>query len=81
MAQQSVYQEACELLPRISDSVQTDTLAHASVTRSVVKETLRMNPVSVGVGRILAKDAVLSGYHVPSGVGKKNNIILKLLNR
>lgn len=77
MAQQRVYQEACELLPRISDSVQTDTLANASVTRSVVKETLRMNPVSVGVGRILAKDAVLSGYHVPSGVRKENNITLK----
>jgi hypothetical protein len=27
-----------------------------------------MNPVSIGIGRILAQDTILSGYHVPKGV-------------
>jgi hypothetical protein len=36
--------------------------------KAVLKESLRLNPISVGIGRILAQDAVLSGYHVPKGV-------------
>jgi len=27
-----------------------------------------LNPISVGIGRILAQDAIFSGYHVPKGV-------------
>lgn len=36
--------------------------------KAAVKESLRLNPVSIGVGRVLAQDAVFSGYHVPKGV-------------
>lgn len=41
--------------------------AEASYCRAVLKESLRLNPISVGVGRILNKDATLGGYHVPKG--------------
>lgn len=36
--------------------------------KAVLKESLRLNPVSVGIGRVLAQDAMLSGYRVPRGV-------------
>jgi len=32
-----------------------------------LKESLRMFPVSVGVGRVLPIDSVFSGFHVPAG--------------
>ena len=35
--------------------------------KAIIKETLRLHPVSVGVGRYLAHSAVFSGYHVPEG--------------
>lgn len=41
--------------------------AEATYCRAVLKESLRLNPISIGVGRILNKDAVLGGYHVPKG--------------
>lgn len=31
----------------------------------MLKETFRLNPISIGVGRILNKDTILSGYMVP----------------
>ena len=31
------------------------------------RESLRLNPVSVGVGRILPQDTLLGGYMVPKG--------------
>jgi ecdysteroid 25-hydroxylase CYP302A1 len=31
------------------------------------RESLRLNPVSVGVGRILPQDTLLGGYWVPKG--------------
>lgn len=37
-------------------------------SRAVLKETFRLNPVSVGVGRITNTDLTLGGYNVPKGV-------------
>ncbi len=31
------------------------------------RESLRLNPVSVGVGRVLPLDTLLGGYNVPKG--------------
>ncbi|KAG7299428.1 hypothetical protein JYU34_016381 [Plutella xylostella] len=41
-----------------------DTAVYA---RSCIKEALRLNPVSIGVGRVLQKDIALRGYLVPKG--------------
>ena len=38
-----------------------------SYGKVVLKESLRLFPVSVGVGRVLPVDAVFSGYLVPAG--------------
>lgn len=66
--QELLYKEACSLLPSNDTPVTSEILSCASYTKAVIKETFRLNPIAVGVGRILHKDAILSGYHVPSGV-------------
>jgi len=50
-------------------SISNQSLTKVPYLRAVLKETLRLNPVSVGVGRVLTDDLILSGYHVPAGVG------------
>lgn len=66
--QEKLYQEAFNLLPNKSDPITGDTLKQANYAKAVLKETLRLNPISVGVGRILQTDVVLNGYQVPKGV-------------
>jgi ecdysteroid 22-hydroxylase len=48
--------------------ITAETLKNATYTKAVIKETFRLNPISVGIGRILQTDVVLSGYGVPEGV-------------
>ncbi|XP_042881581.1 probable cytochrome P450 301a1, mitochondrial [Penaeus japonicus] len=42
-------------------------MAQFSYMKCVVKEALRIFPLTVGLGRILDKDTVLGGYVVPKG--------------
>lgn len=64
--QERLHSECCQLLPTAEDSINADSLAKkATYARAVLKESLRLNPISVGVGRILNNDMILSGYHVP----------------
>ncbi|GLH06953.1 Venom serine protease Bi-VSP [Gryllus bimaculatus] len=65
--QKALQQECRELLPTQESPVTLEVLDKAQYTRAVIKESLRLNPVSVGVGRILPEDVILSGYHVPKG--------------
>jgi ecdysteroid 25-hydroxylase CYP302A1 len=67
--QDLIFQEALKVLPNCDDPI-TPTIINAGIpyTRSVLKETFRLNPISVGVGRILNKDTVFSGYNVPKSV-------------
>lgn len=64
-----LYEESLKLLPETQTPVTSDILAKAEYLKSVLKESYRLNPVSVGIGRILSEDAVFSGYRVPKGVG------------
>ncbi|XP_001661673.2 cytochrome P450 302a1, mitochondrial [Aedes aegypti] len=68
-AQDKLYQEACRILPDPWEcQIEAAALnSEASYCRAVLKESLRLNPISIGVGRILNKDATLGGYHVPKG--------------
>ncbi|XP_073951399.1 cytochrome P450 302a1, mitochondrial [Choristoneura fumiferana] len=65
--QEQLYKETATILP-YKDSVLTDeALSKAHYARSCVKESLRLNPVSIGVGRLLQKDIVLKGFLIPKG--------------
>ena len=45
-----------------------DDLQKMTLLRNCVKEVMRMYSPTGGTGRILERDAVLLGYHVPAGV-------------
>lgn len=68
--QEKVFQEALNVLPNYdTDKITADKLAHQlTYSKAVLKETFRLNPVSVGVGRASNTDLILSGYNVPKGV-------------
>lgn len=79
-AQENIYQEAHRLLPYTSTSVTSEMLSEAVYTKAVLKESLRLRPISVGIGRILPKDTEFSGYCVPAGTTMvtQNQISCKL---
>jgi ecdysteroid 22-hydroxylase len=67
--QDLLFDEALRVLPSINDDI-TPTVMNSEIpyTRAVLKETFRLNPISIGVGRISNNDMVLGGYHVPKDV-------------
>lgn len=67
-----MFAEARDLLPDKDTVVTEGVLERAVYAKAVVKETFRMNPISVGIGRVLPEECVFSGYRVPAGV----NIII-----
>lgn len=67
-AQEKMYAETRVLLPDKGAAVTEKVLERAAYTKAVVKETFRMNPISVGIGRVLPEECVFSGYRVPAGV-------------
>ncbi|XP_076632594.1 cytochrome P450 302a1, mitochondrial [Colletes latitarsis] len=78
--QEKLRSEAMQLLPRHDQPVTADILRNAMYTKAVIKESLRLNPISVGVGRILQTDVVISGYKIPKGtvVVTQNQVICRL---
>lgn len=66
--QEKLYAEACSIIPNSRHTITSQDLNQTTYIKAIIKETFRMNPVSVGVGRILPRNAVLSGYEVPAGV-------------
>ncbi|KAF8767671.1 Cytochrome P450 302a1 like protein [Argiope bruennichi] len=64
--QQKLREEMNELLPTKNDRFTGAPLRKYKYLKYVVKETLRVNPVAIGTGRILQEDLVLSNYCVPA---------------
>lgn len=50
-------------------NITPEMLGSASYMKKCVKEALRLNPLAVGIGRVVTEDTLLSGYLVPEGVG------------
>nr|CAH7756670.1 unnamed protein product [Callosobruchus chinensis] len=63
--QNKVYAESLKLLKTPQSAVTEEVLKEATYTKAVLKESLRLRPVSVGVGRILQTEAVFSAHCVP----------------
>lgn len=68
------------MLPNPNSPVTSQSLAHCQYLKAVIKESFRLNPISVGIGRVLSEDAIFSGYHVPSGnvVVTQNQVVSRL---
>lgn len=78
--QEKLRSEAMKLLPCHNQPVTADVLRKALYTKAVIKEGLRLNPISIGVGRILQTDVIISGYQIPKGtvVVTQNQVICRL---
>nr|CAD7201492.1 unnamed protein product [Timema douglasi] len=78
--QEKLYEECLKLLPDCKSPITAEVLSKAQYTKAVLKESFRLNPISVGVGRILSQDAILSGYKVPHGtvVVTQNQVTCRL---
>ncbi|KAJ8935923.1 hypothetical protein NQ318_007064 [Aromia moschata] len=63
--QSRLHEEACKLLPSHDSPVTDDVLRQAVFAKAVLKESLRLRPISIGIGRVLQSDAEFSGYLVP----------------
>lgn len=60
LVQEKLFEEILKLLPDPNGEITTTMLnSQIPYTKAVLKETFRLNPVSIGVGRILNKDVVL----------------------
>lgn len=67
--QRRMFEESIKVLKHHDQELSADDVeSKISYTRAVLKEVFRLNPISVGVGRIISKDMVLGGYNVPAGV-------------
>ena len=77
--QEKLHQEASLLLPNKNDIITAEVLENAKYVKAVLKETLRLNPISVGIGRILQTDVVLSGYNVPKGVSDNYFLLITFI--
>ncbi|XP_011861130.1 PREDICTED: cytochrome P450 302a1, mitochondrial isoform X2 [Vollenhovia emeryi] len=78
--QEKLRSEAAALLTDPVSPITPEILRNATYVKAVIKETFRLNPISVGIGRILQTDVVLSGYRVPKGtlVVTQNQVICRL---
>ncbi|XP_063975595.1 cytochrome P450 302a1, mitochondrial isoform X2 [Diachasmimorpha longicaudata] len=78
--QEKLREEVRKLLPEADSPITSATLRDAVYVKAVIKETFRLNPISIGVGRILLSDIVLSGYRVPKGtnVVTQNQVACRL---
>ncbi|XP_023950154.1 cytochrome P450 302a1, mitochondrial [Bicyclus anynana] len=65
--QNKVFDEISVLFPTEETKLSADLLSKAIYVRSCLKESLRLNPVAIGVGRVLQNDMVLKGYKIPQG--------------
>lgn len=66
--QQKLFDEARAVLPKIEDEVSGSVLQQLVYMNAVQKEVHRIDPLSVGIGRVLVKPVVFSGYLIPTGV-------------
>ncbi|CAL1278811.1 unnamed protein product [Larinioides sclopetarius] len=63
--QTEAREEAKQRMPK-KHSRYFDSTQSVGFTRSIVNETLRLNPPIIGNGRVIQKDLVLGGYSVPA---------------
>lgn len=66
--QNLMRRELNKVLPSADVNIVNEHMNQCVYTKAVIKEVLRLNPISVGVGRTLQTDAIFSEYLVPSGV-------------
>ncbi|CAH0627188.1 unnamed protein product [Chrysodeixis includens] len=65
--QKKIFDEIIEHLPTKDTHITAEILSKLVYTKGCIKESLRLNPVSIGVGRLSQKEFILKGYLIPEG--------------
>nr|WCC58035.1 cytochrome P450 [Pharsalia antennata] len=65
--QQCLKEEVYKNLPKKNSPVTKEILNNSPYLKAVIKETIRMAPISVGNLRTSTKDSVIGGYKIPKG--------------
>lgn len=65
--QEKLALELGSLLPTKDSKLSMEQLQEAVYLKACIKESLRLSPIAIGVGRVLPEDIVLSGYNIPAG--------------
>lgn len=71
--QDKLYQEFREIMPAGSNEptvTLSEAISKTKYLKHVVKESMRMFPVSVGTSRVTDSPFVIRGYKIPSNVMK-----------
>ncbi|GFU13037.1 ecdysone 20-monooxygenase [Nephila pilipes] len=63
--QEKLYEELRTTMP--DPEISADRLAKMPYLKACIKEAFRLTPTIPCINRILTKDAILSGYHIPAG--------------
>ncbi|RWS29023.1 cytochrome P450 315a1-like protein [Leptotrombidium deliense] len=64
--QQKLYEEVNSVVKN-DHIIEEKHLTQMPYVKCIIKETLRMYPIAPFLSRILAKDIILGGYHIPKG--------------
>lgn len=73
--QQTLREEILKILPSKESKLDTKSLDNVPYLRAVIKESLRMYPVTNGNLRALKQDIVLQGFQIPKGVNEFRNLL------
>ncbi|XP_077540798.1 cytochrome P450 302a1, mitochondrial-like isoform X3 [Haemaphysalis longicornis] len=65
--QDRLARELRTLLPAQDSKLSLEQLQGAAYLRACIRESLRLSPIAIGVGRVLPDGIVLSGYNIPAG--------------
>jgi len=65
--QARLREEVMKVLPNKNSEFTEASMKNVPYLRACIKESQRLHPLIVGNARVLARDAVLSGYRVPAG--------------
>ncbi|KAJ9595931.1 hypothetical protein L9F63_012878 [Diploptera punctata] len=66
--QEKLFNEVVRFLPAKGDPITSASINEMKYLKACLKESMRMQPVTIGNIRKLTKDMVLSNYRVPKGV-------------
>ncbi|RWS08873.1 putative cytochrome P450 49a1-like protein [Dinothrombium tinctorium] len=71
--QEKLRKEIKKFLPLKTSHLTPEMLNSMHFLKACVKETMRLRPVSIGVGRLTTQDIILQNYKVPTNVSNKTS--------
>ncbi|XP_015782475.1 cytochrome P450 302a1, mitochondrial-like [Tetranychus urticae] len=65
--QDQVRKELFEIFPSGKEPISVESLQQMKYLKACVKESMRINPFSIGTGRVTTRDMTIRGFHIPTG--------------